>query len=86
MQLQNQPNKFSAILPYFLSIFTFFAGNYINSISYTDKVDGLVTSVNLINQKFDNKTEKDAAIDKRVSKIEFYLFEYKKPTTEPTQN
>nr|WP_276898520.1 hypothetical protein [Pedobacter kyonggii] len=79
MTAPNQQNKLIAFLPYLLSVITYFGGSYINSLNYTDKVDNLITTVNNMNQKMDSKTEKDNAIDKRVSKIEFYLFEYKKP-------
>lgn len=77
MTAPSQPNKLQAFLPYLLAIGSFMGGFYVNYLSYTNKVDVLITAVNELTITVKDQGTNYTGLDKRVSKIEFYLFEYK---------
>ena len=92
----NQQNRLHIFLPYIIgglgAVLSFFGGNYLNYLSYTNKVDVLTKAVtnlteivNKQSDKIDASNERYNSLDKRTSKIEFYLFEYKKPESEHQQ-
>ena len=80
----SQPIKTHLFLPYLVGIATaivsFTGGFYVNYLSYTNKVDSLIEAVNKLAAKVDTQSTNFTTLDKRVAKIEFYLFEYKQST------
>lgn len=83
MTAPSQPNKLYSLLPYLLTVFSFIGGFYVNYLSYTNKVDSLIDVVNKLNTKMDAQGTNYNTLDKRMSKVEFYLFEYRKPANNP---
>ena len=85
--MQNQ-NKLLAYLPYIFSVLSFLGGGAIVSVTKVNQLDNLTNQVKSLNEniekltkKLDDSNERYTSMDKRVSKVEFYLFENKGPNT-----
>ena len=80
----SQPIKTQMLLPYIVGLVTaivsFTGGFYVNYLSYTNKVDSLIDAVQKLTNIVETNSNRYTSLDKRVSKIEFYLFEYKLST------
>ncbi|RFZ84758.1 hypothetical protein DYU05_03900 [Mucilaginibacter terrenus] len=71
------PNKLMQVLPYLFSLLTFLSGFYISYLSYSFKVDALVTqisgltnSINTLSSKQESANALYNNLDKRVSILE----------------
>jgi outer membrane murein-binding lipoprotein Lpp len=88
MTTTNQ-NKFLAYLPYIFSVLSFFGGGAIVSLTKINQLDNLSHQVQTLNdnieklsKKLDESNAQYTSMDKRVSKVEYYLFENKQPAQE----
>ena len=75
-----------AFLPYVFTVLSFFFGGAVTYLKKANQLDNLTAEVANLNQniteltkKLDASNDRYNSLDKRTSKIEFYLFENKKP-------